>query len=1083
MAKKAKAQQEPLPGMTTNPTAVAIRDFHGMLVLWQWARSFFQGDKFKVLQQKLNHKYLEGIDPETGHTYFFGALTNDLFDVNKVDAATFAQYDTNIVEHWKAITEKRNETSGSILKLKYFQYLSLLVTELYLDWFFNHKEELLKELNERVNAYNAEHPKTKLTTIEEDDLNKVSFWEATGAGKTLLLHVNIKQYLHYASEKPDCVILLTPNEGLSKQHLNEFKLSGIEAQLMRENDLFQQGAAVVSIVDSGKLISEKSTKKKGEKSFMAESFEGKNLVLVDEGHHGSSAEDGEHRRTRNLLCKDGFSFEYSATFGQAVADKKATALRNLYARNILFDYSYKFFYEDGYGKDAFILNMPDDKDKEQVFRYLCANLLAYYQQHYLYQRKREVMDEFGIAKPLCVFVGTTVNTEDSDVAEIVRFFAEVLSKRAETEKIFNSLLHGEAVVQVSGRNVLANFFTPLAGKTAAEVYSDMLERVFNVSTVARLKVQLVKKSSEIVLSVGTGHPFGIINIGSPDAFVKAMGEEKSLDVEPADEIGESHFAEIDKEGSKISVLIGSKKFTEGWSSWRVSAMGLLNMGVNEGTQIIQLFGRGVRLKGRGFTLKRSTLEERQAAAPNAFLDKLETLMIFGIRANYMARFREYLEAEGVQSKDEVLTLEFKVRKNVYPHSLLMPQLKDGYHLNQSKGFKTRPITLFDVPPGMEKKVKKILVRYDDYAYLQMMQTNKKASSGTQIDAESVKLDDKAFAFFDWDIIYRRLLSEKAQRGYWNLTLDKAKLINFAESDDSWYDLIARRSDVRFTSFANLEKIKRLFTILIVGYMQKFYETFQSVYEEDHMEMRPVDDDKIPEEYLFEVERTDEGNVWHQNLLELKALVEKEAIPVKEINQWSPNEAFVAIAFPQHLYTPLFYQKKDAQLPFTMKPLSLGAESEARFVKDLECFYNDPKNAVYFKDCDMYLMRNAATKLKGIGFAQAGNFYPDFLLWFVNKNTGRQYLTFVDPKGLRNIPFESPKLNFAKEIKNLEEKINQERGENEKIVLNSVILSDTKRDVLENLFGHSAEEYEAKNVFFLEEGRDGYLPKVFEAVLK
>ena len=38
---------------------------------------------------------------------------------------------------------------------------------------------------------------------------------------------------------------------------------------------------------------------------------------------------------------------------------------------------------------------------------------------------------------------------------------------------------------------------------------------------------------------------------------------------------------------------------EGWNSWRVSNMGLLNIGRNEGSEIIQLFGRGVRLRGRG----------------------------------------------------------------------------------------------------------------------------------------------------------------------------------------------------------------------------------------------------------------------------------------------------------------------------------------------------------------------------------------------------------------------------------------------------------------------------------------------------
>ena len=48
-----------------------------------------------------------------------------------------------------------------------------------------------------------------------------------------------------------------------------------------------------------------------------EAFEGKNLVLVDEGHRGSSSgKTGAWLRYRELLCEGGFSFEYSATLGR-----------------------------------------------------------------------------------------------------------------------------------------------------------------------------------------------------------------------------------------------------------------------------------------------------------------------------------------------------------------------------------------------------------------------------------------------------------------------------------------------------------------------------------------------------------------------------------------------------------------------------------------------------------------------------------------------------------------------------------------------------------------------------------------------
>ena len=55
-------------------------------------------------------------------------------------------------------------------------------------------------------------------------------------------------------------------------------------------------------------------------------------------------------RYRNALCEKGFSFEYSATFGQAV--KGNAKLTELYAKSTLFDYSYRYFYGDGFGSGS-----------------------------------------------------------------------------------------------------------------------------------------------------------------------------------------------------------------------------------------------------------------------------------------------------------------------------------------------------------------------------------------------------------------------------------------------------------------------------------------------------------------------------------------------------------------------------------------------------------------------------------------------------------------------------------------------------------------------------------------------------------
>ena len=68
-------------------------------------------------------------------------------------------------------------------------------------------------------------------------------------------------------------------------------------------------------------------------------------------------------------------------------------------------------------------------------------------------------------------------------------------------------------------------------------------------------------------------------------------------------------------------------------------MGLMNVGKSEGSEIIQLFGRGVRLKGYGMTLKRSS-QLPDVKKPD-HIALLETLNIFGVRAQYMQQFKEY----------------------------------------------------------------------------------------------------------------------------------------------------------------------------------------------------------------------------------------------------------------------------------------------------------------------------------------------------------------------------------------------------------------------------------------------------------
>ncbi|SUH05506.1 Uncharacterised protein [Salmonella enterica subsp. enterica] len=135
---------------------------------------------------------------------------------------------------------------------------------------------------------------------------------------------------------------------------------------------------------------------------------------------------------------------------------------------------------------------------------------------------------------------------------------------------------------------------------------DILARLFNTThSGQRLRVlNLIGSKGELALQVGEAEPFGLINIGDSPSLYKMCEEDTTFDYQ-RDDFAKSLFHTLNDKDSQLHILIGSRKFTEGWSSWRVSTMGLLNMGRGEGSQIIQLFGRGVRLKGRNYSLKRS----------------------------------------------------------------------------------------------------------------------------------------------------------------------------------------------------------------------------------------------------------------------------------------------------------------------------------------------------------------------------------------------------------------------------------------------------------------------------------------------
>lgn len=1054
--------------------------FAHKLVLNQWLLRLFGVERFEQLAEHLRDETLEGLDENNVHR-FHHALSAHFAELTELPPALLLEYDQNIVSITQRLNDRRITRGEAPVVWKYFQYLTLLFTEIYLDRYFRDPLALLKALNGHIASFNDGKPEADQVTLFDEtadawpQLNKIAYWSATGSGKTLLMHANILQYQHYLEthgRRRDLnrIILLTPNEGLSRQHLAEFDVAGISAELFNKDGRGLFAGQAVEIIDIHKLKDEM-----GDKTVAVDAFEGNNLVLIDEGHRGaSSGEEGAWMRFRNALCERGFSFEYSATFGQAV--KNSAALTNTYAKNILFDYSYRWFYGDGFGKDYQILNLDTDTQENHLELYLVACLLAFFQQQKLHRQSEAAFRPFNLDKPLWIFVGGSVTAtlakkDASDIIEILRFLARYVADRASSIARIQRVL-SDGLPTAGGRNLFAGRFLYLntTGLSATQVFDETLSVLFNAPGGGALHVENLKGATgEVALRVGDNEPFGVINVGDDAKLVKLCEDFPELKVAERDFSG-SLFHDINQGHSTVNVLIGSKKFTEGWNSWRVSTMGLMNVGATEGSQIIQLFGRGVRLKGYGLSLKRSTrtLLPDGVTRPR-HVGTLETLNIFGIHADYMAQFRDFLEEEGLPPNDEREEFLLPVIKNLGTQKLKTIRLKktiNGVSTEFGDAFrKLGPVPTLGPP---EEYLQKNQVVLNWYPKIQAMKSGGVVGGDADATPNQTTLTARHAAFLDLDRLFFDLERFKAERAWHNLNLTRAG-IEWLLSDTSWYRLLIPEEELAFDSFEKVRLWQEIALALLKKYTERYYTFRKREWELPHLEYQEllssdpnllgVAESATEPYYRILLEKSQEDI--KLKLEELKIAIEAGQLKDVDFN------GLKTIWFGRHLYQPLLYLDQNV-IEISPAPLNKG---ERQFLLDLKAFHDD--DAGFFKGKELYLLRNLS-KGRGVGFFEAGNFHPDFILWLLIGD--RQQVMFVDPKGIRNLGATDPKIQFYETIKEIELRLGDP-----KVVLDSFIVSNTPSHEMKKQWGLDKLAMQQRHIVFQEEDKDSYVRAMLEAV--
>lgn len=1070
--------------------------FRNKLLLNQWLLSQFgidplAGSKrhgetvrpFHMLADPLKDSRLEGMDHDNLHLFYHALVNSNLFwnDGSPLSKEQLLHYEENIVRHTQAINDKRHRK----VVWKYYQWLTLLFTEIYLDRFFGNREALLHELNAYVDRFNQHwHAYANVPYYREDDLNKLCYQNATGSGKTLIMHVNLLQYRHYASKygkdkELSRIILLTPNERLSEQHLAEFRESNVSAEnyLQSRGGFFgaAQGLGRVDVLEITKLAD-----KEGPNTLATRSLGDQNLLLVDEGHRGMSGkEEGVWFTRRSELCAKGFTFEYSATFEQAVQASGNAEFENSYAKAVLFDYSYRWFYEDGFGKDYQILNLPQSFDELQMV-YMTACLLKFYQQLRIYEERLTDFEPFNLEKPLWVFVGSTVSSSKkfskeeevvaTDVALIIQFIADFLDNRSAAIQRMNDIIAGNGQVtgllDKDGNDIFAGAYTYLAramnaGESIEALYKDILKRLFNHSAGGHLSLDRIKgESGEVALRVGTSEtPFGLINVGDAKKLCDHVAEvaaQNGTKLSVADsDFTEAMFATVKDSSSPVNLLIGSKKFIEGWDCWRVSTMGLMHVGRSEGTQIIQLFGRGVRLKGYEWSLKRSG--HSQASVRPHFIEELETLNVFGIEADFMEKFREFLKEEGLPGNErrQIITIPFNVTYDFGKKlKILRPKRKssDGKEYDFKKD---APVPMVgDIPDYLTQNP----VVADWYPRIQAMRSR---GMGQETQKHRAILRDHHLALMDYDRLYFELEQFKRDRSWYNLNITKDGIRQLL-ANPNWYTLYLPEARLNPTNFDGVLLLQQVAAELLKRYCDHYYNYRKREYIEPRLELRELtpDDDNIPQEEFYQLivdgdeEQVIQGIQQIKRDLELK---KDELLKIGDLN---------ACNFGKHLFQPLFHVRRGGKI--TILPVALN-ESEYQFVTDLKTWCDGNKNVLEQEGAELFLLRNLS-RGKGVGFFEAGNFHPDFILWMLVE--GKQYVTFLEPHGLLHEGPASEKVLFHQRIKEVEQRL-----QDPDVILNSFILSWTRFPQLR--WGPSQEELEDMHMLFMTDDRDGYIDKLFD----
>lgn len=515
-------------------------------------------------------------------------------------------------------------------------------------------------------------------------INRMSFWMATGSGKTLVIVKLIEMLanlIHNGNIPSKEILFLTYREDLLDQfkhhidefnsydnsfHINLYNLKDYDKvkkfnrfKFDNEIDVFYYRSDLISNEQKDKII-----------DFRNYDNFGNWYILLDEAHKGDR-EESKRQSYYSILACNGFLFNFSATFTDAI--DYVTCVYN---------FNLEQFITNGYGKRIYISQSNVtalQKNNEFTHAQKQIIILKILLLHTLIKINKP--DGF-YHNPLILTLVNSVNTEESDLE---LFFKEIsqIAENGIDSLLFSNAKHElnedlKHKYEFENEKLLFN-----SGLIDRIKFKDILNNVFNSDATGKIEVlKIPGNKQELIFKLTTSEkPFALIKIGDISEWLKNKLSRYQI-IEKFD--NESIFKQINENDSDINLLMGSRSFYEGWDSNRPNIILYINIGKGSDAKkfVLQSLGRGVRIE----TLP-SKRRRLQFLYNNGEIDReiyrkikddvnfIETLFVYGTKADNIKEVMETLK----QEKEDVEFIGdlFEINPDVKDKILLIPTYRDS----------------------------------------------------------------------------------------------------------------------------------------------------------------------------------------------------------------------------------------------------------------------------------------------------------------------------------------------------------------------------------------------------------------------